>query len=294
MTTYVTSSMGFTCGGLGNHLFKLAATISYAKKYNKIPIFVNMHNNCYINGTMLMLEKSYTEFFSNKLNLISLNELQNIRFINIGENDARTYVEFPNINDRNVFIDGYLQSYKYISDDTRNEMNDLINSNSNYVNIAKSLFNIIKDHFKDYDEDNYLFTHLRRGDVANNNTALVDFDYLNNAYNKMKTIKNKSEMNVIVFSDDINWCYENVKCFPNVYFMDNVSNQYIELILMSMINNVIINRYGYHGSTTNFHRSTFCWWGTYLGNKNKTVIIPEKKTKEDFTIDYYLPEWIEI
>jgi hypothetical protein len=170
-------------------------------------------------------------------------------------------------------------------------MNELIKSNSDYVSIANSLFNIIKKHFNDTNEDNYVFIHFRRGDVSENNSAGYDFDYIKKAYDKIKSIKNKQEMNVVVFSDGINWCYDNVKCFPNVYFLDNISNQYIELILMSMFDSGILTQIGYHGSTTNFHRSSFSWWGAFLGNKNKTIIIPDKSPE---TSDYYLPEWIEV
>lgn len=285
MTTLVTSGAGIGGGGLGNQLFRIAATLDYASKYNKIPIFGNLNKNYYTNN-MILLNKCYTEFFNNKLNVISAEELKKINFTNFIETDARKYTEFPDYNGH-VFLGHYLESYKYISDDTRNKMNDLIKSNPDFVNIANLFFNIIKKHFNDTNEDNYIFIHFRRGDVSKNNTAEYDFNYIKNAYNKIKLIKNKQEMNVVVFSDDINWCYDNVKCFSNVYFLDNISNLYIELILMSMFNNGILTKIGYDGSTTNFHRSSFSWWGAFLGNKNKTIIIPDK-------IDYYLPEWINV
>ena len=289
MSAFVTSGAGVGGGGLGNQLFRIAATLDYANKYNKIPIFGNLNINYYTKA-MLLLNKCYTEFFNNKLNVISLEEFKSINFTKFEEIHSRKYTHFPN-HEGNVYIGSYLECYKYISDSTRDKMNELIKSNPEFVNIANSLFNIIKKHFNDTNEENYMFIHFRRGDVSENNPAEYNFDYIQKAYEKIKSIKNNQEMNVVVFSDDINWCYDNVKCFPKVYFLDNISNQYIELILMSMFNSGILTQIGYHGSTTNFHRSSFSWWGAFLGNKNKTITIPDRS---DETTDYYLPEWIEV
>ena len=285
MTTVVTSNAGFDKGGLGNQLFKIAATIDYGNKYNKKPIVCNLKKDYYNdNEGMMLLNKFFTEFTSNKLNTVAIEYLCSINFKKFEQKQPRIYEDFPNI-DGNVYINGYLESYKFISDDTRTKMNELITSNSNYVQIAKSLFNIIKDHFKDYDEDNYIFLHLRRGDTAQPNNNF-DYDYMKKAYNKIKELKGKN-MNVIVFSDDIKWCYDNINFLPNTYYLDNISNMYIELILMSMINNGILNRFMFNGG---YHRTTFSWWGAFLGNKNKTITIPDK-FGEDIN-DFYLPEWI--
>jgi len=284
MTSCVSSDVGVGGGGLGNQLFKLAAILDYGNKYNKIPIIVNLKKD-YYNEAMILLNKFFTEFTKNKLNTVSKEELNSLHFTRFVQKNPRIYEEFPNV-EGNVYIGGYLESYKYIGDNTRDIMNDLVTSNDNYVQIAKSLFNIVKEHFNDYDEDNYICIHIRRGDIAQYNNNL-NYDYMKRAYEKIKEIKGKN-MNVIVFSDDTNWCYDNINFLPNTYYLDNISNMYIELILMSMINNGILNRFMRGGILPN--RSTFSWWGAFLGNKNKTIIIPDKIGKD--VEDYYLPEWI--
>jgi hypothetical protein len=290
MTSVVTSNAGFERGGLGNQLFKIAAIIDYAIKYNKIPIICNLKKNYYNdNEGMFLLNNFFTEFTKNKLNTVTIEQLSSINFTKFAQKHSRIYEDFPNV-EGNVYINGYLESYKFISDNTRNIMNELITSNNNYVQIAKSLFNIIKEHFNDYDDDNYIFLHIRRGDIHDNNKTYIDYDYVKKAYHKIKDLKKKDNMNVIVFSDNINWCYDNINFLPNTYYLDNISNVYIELILMSMINNGILISIKYIEQDNSYHRSTLSWWGAFLGNKNKIITIPDK-IGEDIQ-EYYLPEWI--
>ena len=157
--TFVSSGAGIGGGGLGNQLFRIAATLDYANKYNKIPIFGNLNQNYYTNA-MILLNKCYTEFLNNKLNVIPVEELKQINFVNFQEIHSRKYTDFPN-HEGNVMIGSYLECYKYISDNTRDKMNELIKSNPDYVSIAISLFNIIKKYFNDTNEDNYVFIHFR-------------------------------------------------------------------------------------------------------------------------------------
>ena len=290
MTSYVSCEAGSTGGGLGNTLFKLAAIIDYGYKYNKTPVICNLKKNYYHNnGGMILLNKFFTEFTKNKLNTVSQDPLTIINFTKFSQKNSRIYEEFPNV-EGNVYLGGYLECYKYISDNTRDIMNDLVTSNDNYVQIAKSLFNIIKEHFNDYDEDSYIFVHVRRGDqcIHMREGEHLDYAYLAKAYNKIKELRKKENMNVIVFSDDIKWCYDNFKIFPNVYYLDNISNMYIELILMSMINNCILNVIYCHNNIN--YISTYSWWGAFLGNKNK-IVTTHNKTLSDFA-EYLLPEWI--
>lgn len=66
----------------------------------------------------------------------------------------------------------------------------------------------------------------------------------------------------IVFSDDIEWCEENLPK-DNFYYIKN-EKDYIELYLMSMCNNNI---------TCN---SSFSWWGAWLNKKEDKKVIGPK------------------
>ena len=67
--------------------------------------------------------------------------------------------------------------------------------------------------------------------------------------------------NIVVFSDDIPWCKENL-IFDNIIFIEG-NKDYEDLWLMSLCeHNIIAN-------------SSFSWWGAWLNeNKNKKVVSP--------------------
>jgi hypothetical protein len=69
--------------------------------------------------------------------------------------------------------------------------------------------------------------------------------------------------NILIFSDDINWCKNNLLIKnKNIFFIEG-NQDYIDLWLMSMCkNNIMAN-------------STFSWWGAWLNkNPNKKVFVP--------------------
>jgi hypothetical protein len=67
--------------------------------------------------------------------------------------------------------------------------------------------------------------------------------------------------NILVFSDDISWCKDNLK-FDKMNFIEGLDNVE-DMWLMSLCdNNIIAN-------------SSFSWWGAWLNsNFNKKVIAP--------------------
>ncbi len=88
----------------------------------------------------------------------------------------------------------------------------------------------------------------------------------------------------IVFSDDINWCKENLRDLaPNMYFVEG-EEYHNDFYFMSLCDhNIIAN-------------STFSWWSAYLNkNPHKIVIAPKKWFHESCNIDTkdLIPkEWI--
>ena len=97
---------------------------------------------------------------------------------------------------------------------------------------------------------------------------------------------NPNIKNIIVFSDDINWCKNNLLTkFENVIFSENM-DEYFDIILMSKCKyNIIAN-------------STFSWWGGYLNsNLDKVVISPKKWFTEKMGLnesDIIPTSWIKI
>lgn len=120
---------------------------------------------------------------------------------------------------------------------------------------------------------------VRRGDFVNNpNYFQIPITYYLNAYYKHFG----SEYNVIIFSDDFEWCKKHFKALPHVHFAHDL-NDMQQLCLMSLCNSHIISN------------STFSWWGAYL-SQSENVIRPEKNfagklAKENSEKDYWPAAW---
>ena len=110
--------------------------------------------------------------------------------------------------------------------------------------------------------------NVRRGDfIGSKNHEVVDLAYYFNAIKNLK-IKLKSNPQIFIFSDDIEWCRSNLsKISENVIFVEHVNKEqssFVDLYLMTRFSNYIIPN------------STFAWWGAWLSAaKNKTVITPQ-------------------
>lgn len=122
--------------------------------------------------------------------------------------------------------------------------------------------------------------NVRRGDfLASDNKesfAVCTEKYFKEAYEiSRKLIKNGK---YFVFSDDINWCKENMTFIENAEFVQDGMPPYETLRLMYSCKHFIISN------------STFSWWGQYLSrNKNKIVISPSRWNNDGFDsplIDY--------
>jgi hypothetical protein len=170
---------------------------------------------------------------------------------------------------------GYYQSEKYFG---------------NYKNVIKSFYSpteefIIraKNDFPFLDNNTVAALNVRRGDYLTQPTRhpVITVEYINEAYKHLP----KHDV-LLVVSDDIEWCKENIK-LPNVVFNEKYWD-YDALWLLSLCNYFIISN------------STFSWWGAWLSNYNhKVVIAPgtwfgpdiDSNTISD---DIYCEGWIKI
>lgn len=201
----------------------------------------------------------------------------------------RTIYEEPHFHfDRHFFdgrksalIIGYWQSEKYFL-----PIADLIRQTFTIPVIGKEnerLENKIRS-------TNAISLHVRRGDMVNNpEVARVhgscDLKYYLEAIQKLSSEIHDPEF--FVFSDDSEWCRQNIQIESPTYFIDNnQGNQaWQDMQLMRMCRHHIIAN------------SSFSWWGAWLNpNPDKKVIAPARwfNNNDKNLSDLLPPGWIRI
>lgn len=182
-----------------------------------------------------------------------------------------------------VYLRGFWQSYKYFED-----IKDLIRNEFSF----KEQVNTCDDHFaKQINESESVCISIRRGDHITNPKIARIFGKCDKVYydNALRIIEQKHKnLTLFVFSDDIDWCSENLKFKHPIVFVkhsfDTPRYDYY-LQLMSMCRHFVIPV------------STFPWWGAWLStNKDKIVIAPKTWFNDPAinTQDLCPPDWIRI
>tara|TARA_B110001450_G_scaffold242940_1_gene253747 strand:+ start:6611 stop:7540 length:930 start_codon:yes stop_codon:yes gene_type:complete len=259
-------------GGLGNQLFQIATAYVYSIQNKKKLIF--KYSDKLYNSYNLERTSFWKTLFSNKLNVLNINEFDNIKFLKYNEKKNYNYHDIPSVDDNNILLFGYFQSFKYLENEktTRNFLRHLVYSSQIYMYNVYNLYNSIKLYFtkiinRECLDDDIVSMHFRRTDyilTPNNYHNTLDIDYYINALN----IVDKNC--IVIFSDDIEWCKNNItdnifkkKVF--LYFVD-INNVEIEFILLSFIKHNIISN------------STFSLMASYISyyDTKKTIIAPKK------------------
>lgn len=132
---------------------------------------------------------------------------------------------------------------------------------------------------------NSISVHVRRTDkVKDSLCEPTSLDYCYKAMDYLKHYVNNPHY--FIFSDDINWCKENLNK-SNIYFVDhnNDEQNYEDLRLMSLCKHNIISE------------SSFSWWAAWLNNNPQKIIISPHPSRwinlENFYTGGILPEkWI--
>lgn len=242
-------------GGLGNQLFQWAAGKSLSIDLN-LPYYLD--NQFYFsNGPEI----------KRPLDITKLSNIQDLNFVGLINDrrfyhfrDSFNYLNFSNNinsllardNKPNIFLDGYWQSEKYFIKNKEIVLKELKASN----NIIEKLLS----KYSNFKYDDAVSLHIRRTDYLTSGGfhPTMSPEYYHNALEESKSEK----MVKLVFSDDIQWCRDNLK-LDKVIFIDGNSN-IEDMYLMSLCkNNIIAN-------------SSFSWWGAYLnGDVDKKVIAPK-------------------
>jgi hypothetical protein len=264
-------------GGLGSQLFQIAYIISFLRlsKKNRIKRKLVFKEG---NASKDVYRKTHwNTLFQGLFRVVNASDFEKIPFNSLYiEVIPHKYIEPKADIKDNVFFDGKYQTFEYIDDSLREKMTNIIYSNEDIMYPAYYKYRDILDYFGSDTKDNDMVSlHIRRGDYL----SLSNYNYNleMNYYKDALHIANKK--NVVVFSDDIEWCINNFNDYVNrdgtynVYFVSNKIykdaevriKDDIELILMSMFqNNIIAN-------------SCFSLWASFISfYKNKIVVAPKR------------------
>jgi hypothetical protein len=266
-------------GGLGNQMFQYAAGLSLAlnKKTellldesfltadtNNLYTKRNLELQCLNLDLNIATEKDIKRFNVTRSNkyIRSLQRNFPVLFSNLfaAESGMAFQKEFFNFP-KNTYLDGFWQSEKYF----------------------KNIESILMEKFTPKETLNFenrewlnkiticesVSLHIRRGDYVVNKSAQVHHGNLILSYyiNALNIIKNKySNIEVFVFSDDLDWCKENLTLEPKTHFVDanQKTNFHFDMHLMSLCkHNIIAN-------------SSFSWWGAWLNNNSEKIVVAPK------------------
>ncbi len=185
------------------------------------------------------------------------------------------YYPFELSEKKDIYIYGYFESTKYfgsIDDKLKKELTPKEPS----LESNKELLQRICD------TESVCIT-IKRQDIENEDISDIyhyDLDYF---YKAMDYIRTKVDNPVwVIFSDDIEWCRNNLKIDGEVLFETDGNPIWEKIRLMSSCKHFVI------------HNSTFSWWVQHLSNNaNKIVVAPSKwMIRDDQPIDIYEDGWV--
>lgn len=281
-------------GGLGNQMFQYAAAKSLALKHN-VPVKVDLS----------FLEKNadgYTQRhyeldgFKDQVQIATDAEIKifsrsNTRLTRVvqrifpflfksltaNESGSQYHQQFKHYP-KNTYLNGFWQSELYFNDHAPE-----IRSAFELKEKLPAELNTLSEKIKN---TNSVSVHVRRGDYVNLKSA-SDFhgncgvEYYQEAVDFIS--KQKNDIELFIFSDDIAWCKEHLTFNQPVNFITHNFAAIFDLYLMSQCrHNIIAN-------------SSFSWWGAWLNHSaGKLVIMPEFwfVGKKSSSLDIVAKGWI--
>lgn len=270
-------------GGLGNQLFQIFATISYAIE-NKIP-FGFLHTE-----TLGVRHTYWNTFLSPLKNvLFKVMPINTLSFKEDGfqyNEITKPPLEYPSQEIQKIILVGYFQSYKYFE--------------KHFSAICRLInFEQQQDKFKCLELNKTISMHFRLGDYKHlkHFYPIMSVEYYKNSLQYIISKTQKTDHIIIYFyenddRDDVLQTIQQLKVeFPECVFQqadpkNNVSD-WEQLLMMSCCqHNIIAN-------------SSFSWFGAYFNQNPDKIICYPKQWFCDYgahiiTEDLFPNEWIKV
>jgi hypothetical protein len=267
-------------GGIGNQMFQyaFAKSLSLKKKqpfkidtrafeFDKLRDFeldiFNLQDRIAssdeIESSQKVNESKYSIFLKKMFNKTAV---KNVKMYTESSLNFNSQIEFLPAE----YFEGYWQSEKYFiqfEQEIRNDFRMLVQPNSYYKEMLTMAI-----------QSESVSIHFRRGDFVSDSKTnefhgICSLDYYKDAMKYMKEYI--GDVTFFMVSDDIEWVKNEFKDEKNIFFVENNRGRDFEdLRLMSSCkHNIIAN-------------SSFSWWGAWLNeNERKVVIAPKKWYRKD-------------
>jgi hypothetical protein len=266
-------------GGLGNQLFQIFTTVSYAIKSNNTFHFLNVET---LGGGDSTLRYTYWNSFLVRLKPFLKEQFP--KLIRVSEQGFK-FNEIKIEPNKDIYLFGYFQSYKYFEDNF-NTISKMIGINAFKDKVVVSCKLPVKD---------YVSLHFRIGDYKKVSLIhpIATYEYYKSSLSYIQSVDDKKN-NILYFCEDediesVNQTINKLKNdFPSIVFVraDPKLTDWEQMLLMSSCShNIIAN-------------SSFSWWAAYLNtNPDKQVCYPSVwfgETVGKNTIDLCPNNWKQI
>lgn len=282
-------------GGLGNQMFQYAFALSLKYRYENEDVLIDTHH---FNHYKLHNGFELASIFENiEIGIAHKNQLKKVtRYISHYNLSRLVRKFFPILRTEYIekkdyrfdnkvysvvgdcYYEGYWQSYAYYANIKPNILSAFKFPKPSFKNqrLAEEIYSC-----------NSVGIHIRRGDYLNHKDfkGICELDYYQRAINDL--LSNNHECSFYIFSNDIQWCKENIhpllENHPVNYVTQNSGiNSCWDMFLMSKCNHLIIAN------------SSFSWWGAFLNDNNGRIYAPTKWVNRDYDAEIFSPNWIRI
>lgn len=246
-------------GGLGNQLFQIFATISYAIKSKNRFAFLSQET---LGGGSSTIRYTFWNTFFSNLKTFLVKDLPVVRVIR-ETGFAYSELRVSEMINQNIMLSGYFQSYKYFQ--------------ANYsticrlIGIGKMKAELLqKLNITSVGLNNSISTHFRIGDYKKlqDYHPLATYEYYERALGFIQNLKTDINFEILYFCEDcdigdvLSIINKLVIKFPSYTFVRGEKNleDWEQMLLMSCCHhNIIAN-------------SSFSWWSAYFNSYSDKIV----------------------